>query len=110
DTDDMRESPSIDIVNGLIELGADVQAYDPIAMEAARKHLDKRVRFCTDAYETAAGADALLLITSWNEFKALDMEKIKENMRQPVLLDGRNVYDPLEMRALGFTYAGVGRR
>lgn len=110
DTDDMRESPSIDIVNGLIKMGADVQAYDPIAMEAARKHLDTRVRFCTDAYETAAGADALLLITSWNEFKALDMEKIRENMRQPVLLDGRNVYDPLEMREIGFTYAGVGRR
>ncbi|HEX8227801.1 MAG TPA: UDP-glucose/GDP-mannose dehydrogenase family protein [Chloroflexia bacterium] len=110
DTDDMRESPSIDIVNGLLDLGADVQAYDPIANEVARKHLDKRVRFCNDAYATAAGADALLLITSWNEFKALDMERVKESMRQPVLLDGRNVYDPVEMRELGFTYAGVGRR
>ncbi|HYP18714.1 MAG TPA: UDP-glucose/GDP-mannose dehydrogenase family protein [Chloroflexia bacterium] len=110
DTDDMRESPSIDIVNALSELGADIQAYDPIAMEAASKHLNGKVRFCRDAYETAAGADALLLITSWNEFKALDMDKIKESMRRPVLLDGRNVYDPVEMRELGFTYAGVGRR
>jgi UDPglucose 6-dehydrogenase len=110
DTDDMRESPSIDIVNALCDLGADIQAYDPIAMGAARRHLHEKVRFCADAYETAAGADALLLITSWNEFKALDMEKIRESMRQPVLLDGRNVYDPVEMRELGFTYAGVGRR
>jgi UDPglucose 6-dehydrogenase len=110
DTDDMRESPSIDIVNSLLGMGADVQAYDPIAMEAASKHLDSKVRFCSDAYETAAGADALLLITSWNEFKALDMGKVRESMRQPVLLDGRNVYDPVEMRDLGFTYAGVGRR
>ncbi len=110
DTDDMRESPSIDIVNGLIEKGAEVQAYDPIAMQAARDHLDKRVKFCTDAYETAAGCDALLLITSWNEFKALDMEQIKASMRRPILLDGRNLYDPEEVRAMGFTYAGVGRR
>lgn len=110
DTDDMRESPAIDIVNGLIKLGADVQAYDPIAMEAASRYLNDKVRFCTDAYETAAGADALLLITSWNEFKQLDMEKIKESMRRPILLDGRNVYDPQELRELGFTYAGVGRR
>lgn len=110
DTDDMRESPSIDIVNGLIERGAEVQAYDPIAMQVAREHLDKRVKFCTDAYETAAGCDALLLVTAWNEFKALDMDQVRASMKRPVLLDGRNLYDPEEVRGIGFTYAGVGRR
>jgi UDPglucose 6-dehydrogenase len=77
-------------------------------MENARE-LMKGVRFCTDAYEAASGADALLLLTAWNEFKRLDMERLHQEMRQPVLLDGRNVYDPDEMRELGFQYAGVGR-
>lgn len=110
DTDDMRESPAIDIVNGLIERGAAVQAYDPIAMTVAREHLDKNVKFCMDAYETAAGCDALLLVTAWNEFKGLDMEQLKGTMRRPVLVDGRNLYDPDELREMGFTYVGVGRR
>jgi UDPglucose 6-dehydrogenase len=109
DTDDMRESPAIDIVNILIERGACVQAYDPIAMEAARDHMDG-ANFCSDAYETAKDADVLLLITAWNEFKLLDMEKIRDLMKKPVLVDGRNVYDPKELRDLGFTYTGVGRR
>jgi UDPglucose 6-dehydrogenase len=108
DTDDMRESPAIDIINLLLEKGAEVQAYDPNAMDTARSLL-KGVSFCADAYEAAVGADALMLVTAWNEFKQLDMERVRDLMRQPVLLDGRNVYDPQEMRALGFKYAGVGR-
>jgi UDPglucose 6-dehydrogenase len=108
DTDDMRESPAIDIINMLVEKGAEVQAYDPIAMDAARAIL-KNIRYCANAYEAAAGADALLLVTAWNEFKQLDMEQVRRLMRRPVLVDGRNVYDPHEMRELGFTYAGVGR-
>ncbi len=108
DTDDMRESPALDIIKALVDKGAEVQAYDPIAMDAARDQI-KGVAFCSDAYETASGADALLLVTAWNEFKFLDMEKIRSLMRHPVLVDGRNVYDPKEMRDLGFTYAGVGR-
>ncbi|MEO6458543.1 MAG: UDP-glucose/GDP-mannose dehydrogenase family protein, partial [Chloroflexia bacterium] len=108
DTDDLREAPSIDIINALLEMGAKVRAYDPIAVEVAREHL-KGVDFCSNAYETAKDADALLLITDWNEFKQLDMEEIHKLMKQPVLVDGRNVYDPRAMRELGFTYSGVGR-
>jgi UDPglucose 6-dehydrogenase len=108
DTDDMRESPSIDIIQALLKAGARVQAYDPIAMEASRELFDN-VAFCCDAYEAAKGADAVLLVTAWNEFKQLDMERVKSLMRNPVILDGRNIYDPSEVRDLGFTYAGVGR-
>ena len=108
DTDDMRESPAIDILNALRDLGAEVRAYDPVGMENAREVING-ISYCTDAYEVAAGADALLLLTAWNEFKHLDMDKIRASMRKPVLLDGRNVYDPVEMRELGFSYAGVGR-
>ena len=108
DTDDMRESPSVEIIQGLQAKGARIQAYDPIAMEASRESL-RDVHYCSDAYEAADGVDALLLITAWNEFKQLDMEKIRSVMRGSVLVDGRNIYDPVEMREFGFTYAGVGR-
>jgi UDPglucose 6-dehydrogenase len=108
DTDDMRESPSIEVIDMLREKGACVQAYDPVAMEAAREWIEG-VAYCADAYEVAKDADALLLITAWNEFKQLDMARIRDLMRNPVLVDGRNVYDPKEVRELGFTYAGVGR-
>lgn len=109
DTDDMRESPALDIIDALQSAGARVQVYDPVAMTAARQYLDGKVDYCGDAYEVAKDADALLLITAWNEFKQLDMERLRDLMKQPILLDGRNVYDPREMRAMGFTYAGVGR-
>jgi UDPglucose 6-dehydrogenase len=108
DTDDMRESPAIDIISWLQEQGAVIRAYDPIAMEAAREYFPD-LQFCRDAYEVAEGADALLLITAWNEFKQLDMDRLRASMKGKVLLDGRNIYDPKEMRALGFSYAGVGR-
>lgn len=108
DTDDMRESPAIDIINGLQARGATIQAYDPIAMEASRESL-RDVQYCSDAYEAANGADALLLITAWNEFKQLDMERLRAAMKGSVLVDGRNIYDPAEMRQFDFTYAGVGR-
>jgi UDPglucose 6-dehydrogenase len=108
DTDDLRESPSLEILQALKEKGAQIQVFDPVGMEPARKMLDG-VQFCADAYEAASGADAVLLLTAWNEFKHLDMDRLRESMRQPVLLDGRNVYDPKEMRDFGFQYAGVGR-
>jgi len=108
DTDDMRESPSIDIIAGLQAAGATIQAYDPIAMESSRQALTD-VCYCNDAYEAATDVDALLLITAWNEFKQLDMEKVRSLMRGSVLVDGRNIYDPGELRDYGFTYAGVGR-
>ncbi|MCR4405674.1 MAG: UDP-glucose/GDP-mannose dehydrogenase family protein [Anaerolineae bacterium] len=107
-TDDMREAPSVEIIHLLQNEGAHIQAYDPVAMDRARQILSG-VIFCKDAYEVAQGCDALLIVTEWNEFKHLDMGWIKQAMRQPILIDGRNIYDPETMKALGFVYRGVGR-
>ena len=108
DTDDLRESPSLDIIRTLQSKGAEVNAFDPVGMELASRVL-KDVNFCSDAYEAAKDADAVLLLTAWNEFKHLDMERLHAVMRHPVLVDGRNIYDPEEIRELGFQYSGVGR-
>ncbi len=107
-TDDMREAPSVDVIRALEHAGARVKAYDPVAIERAAEYIPE-VTFCATAYDAAKEADALLLITEWNEFKQLNWEKIKSFMRTPIILDGRNLYDPEEMRDLGFTYWGVGR-
>lgn len=107
-TDDMRDAPSIEIIHMLQHEGAHVKAYDPVAMNNARKILNN-VTYCDSPYEVADGADALVLVTEWNEFKQLDMARIARSMRQPVLFDGRNIYEPEKMRALGFIYRGVGR-
>lgn len=107
-TDDMREAPSLDLAQAFLIGGAAVRAYDPVAMENARRLLPA-VTLCPDPYTLAEGCDALVVVTDWNEFKHLDLERIRDAMRQPVLLDGRNIYDPAEMRALGFTYLGMGR-
>lgn len=107
-TDDMREAASVDIIKRLQERGASIRAYDPVAMEAAQEIMPD-VLYCATAYDVAKGADALLLVTEWNEFKQLDFDKIKRFMRQPILLDGRNVYDPATMAERGFIYRGVGR-
>ncbi|MGQ9569046.1 MAG: UDP-glucose dehydrogenase family protein [Anaerolineae bacterium] len=107
-TDDIREAPAVEVIHLLQNEGAIVQAYDPAAMEAARQVL-QNVRLCPDPYAAAEGADALILVTEWNEFKHLDFRRIKALMRQPILIDGRNIYDPAEMRSLGFQYYGVGR-
>jgi UDPglucose 6-dehydrogenase len=88
--------------------GAWVKAYDPVAMENAARMLQS-VKLCEDAYETAEGCDALVLATEWNEFKNLDLERMKQIMKKPVIVDGRNLYDPAKMHKLGFTYRGVGR-
>ena len=109
DTDDMRDAPSVEIINLLRYEGAEVRAYDPVATDNARRILGDAVTYCQDPYQVAQGADALLLVAEWNEFKQLNMERVKALMRQPVLLDGRNIYDPQRMRNLGFTYRGVGR-
>ncbi|MDD2695424.1 MAG: UDP-glucose/GDP-mannose dehydrogenase family protein [Anaerolineales bacterium] len=107
-TDDMRDAPSITISELLLAEGARVRAYDPVAMENARE-LMPRVELCNDPYSMAQGCHALLLITEWNEFKHLDLARVREGMRQPVILDGRNIYDPAVMAALGFHYRGLGR-
>jgi UDPglucose 6-dehydrogenase len=107
-TDDLREAPALEIIHLLVQEGAQVQAYDPAAMDHAQQLLPS-VRMCGDAYEVAQGAHALILMTDWNEFKSLNMKRIKESMLYPLLVDGRNIYDPKEMSALGFHYRGMGR-
>ena len=107
-TDDIRESPSLEIIHLLQNEGALVRAYDPEAMAGAAQALTK-VALCEDPYEVAVGADALVLITDWNEFKQLDFERIYEAMRRPVIIDGRNLWDPHQLSELGFNYYGIGR-
>ena len=107
-TDDMREAPSIDIARALISQGAVVKAYDPVAMPIAALLLPE-VLMQPDPYALAEGCDALMVVTDWNEFKQLDLEHVRDLMNQPVLLDGRNIYDPKQMAALKFTYRGIGR-
>lgn len=108
-TDDMRDSPSIPLVEHLIAQGATVQAFDPASMDHARVMLPAGVRYCDDAYAVAEGADVVVLVTEWNEFRSLDLGRLKRTMKQPVLVDLRNVYDPQRMAAMGFAYDSVGR-
>ncbi len=107
-TDDMRNAPSLDILPALIEAGAAVRAYDPEGLDEAKKLLDG-VAWCEGAYEALEGADALVIITEWNAFRALDLARVKELMKAPVMVDLRNIYDPREMAAAGFDYTGIGR-
>lgn len=107
-TDDMREAPSIDIIQGLLDKGANVVAYDPQGMAPAREMMDK-VSFAKGAYEVASGADALVLITEWNEFRSLDLNRLRETMKTPILVDLRNVYSHSEASKHGFAYYSVGR-
>jgi UDPglucose 6-dehydrogenase len=109
ETDDMRESPAIEIIKEMLNLGARVKAYDPVAMEEAKHCLDGKVEYATDEYEAIRDADALVIITEWNQFRALDMEKVKSLLKSPKIADLRNIYEPKDMRALGFEYIGVGR-
>lgn len=108
DTDDMRDAPSITIIRELQKDGAKIKAYDPIAMPNAHTIL-KNVTYVTNAYDAAISCDLLIVVTEWNEFRQLDLHKIKSLMRTPNLLDGRNIYDPVSAQKLGYTYKGVGR-
>jgi len=107
-TDDMRGAPSLDIITLLKQEGVVVKAYDPVA-EAVARRLIPDIIYCSNPYEAADGADALVVVTEWKEFKRLDLLKIKSLMKSPVIIDGRNIYDPAKMRALGFVYRGIGR-
>ena len=107
-TDDMREAPAVEIIHLLQSEGARVKAYDPAANEAARM-LVPGVELCSDAYAVAEEADALLLLTNWSEFRRLDLDRLRQSMRYPLLVDGRNLYDPREMVAKGFFYQPIGR-
>ena len=107
-TDDMRDSPSLVIVPRLIEAGATVRAFDPVGMDEAKKALDGPV-WCRDAYDAMDGADAVAIVTEWNEFRALNLERVKSLLKKPVMIDLRNVYRPQQMRDTGFDYVSIGR-
>jgi UDPglucose 6-dehydrogenase len=107
-TDDVREAPAIDVIENLMQKGADVRAYDPKAMPVLKAQMNS-IQYCKDPYAVATGADALLIVTEWDEFRQLDLDRIKSLMRRPVIVDGRNIFDPKTMRERGFVYRGVGR-
>ena len=108
-TDDMREAPAIPIIERLLALGAIVRAYDPAAAPVARLLFDGRIALCDKSYDALVGADALAIVTEWNEFREPDFGKMRSLLREPVVFDGRNIYSPEHMRALGFTYFSIGR-
>lgn len=109
-TDDMREAPSVVVINSLLELGATVNAYDPAAMENAKFYLGETINYVNDQYDAIENADALLILTEWNEFRNPDFGKIKDVLKNPVIFDGRNIFSPSKMKELGFKYYSIGRR
>jgi UDPglucose 6-dehydrogenase len=104
----MRESPSIPLVTGLLDMGARVRAHDPVGMEQARKELPN-IEYVDDPYACVKGADAMVVVTEWVQYRTLDLERLKQDMAQPVVIDLRNIYRPEDMAANGFTYESVGR-
>jgi UDPglucose 6-dehydrogenase len=108
-TDDLRESPAMAILDGMLAAGAEVQAYDPIGMPIASQSPRTGLRYCDDEYQAAAGCDALVVATEWNQFRALDADRLRSAMKAPVIVDLRNIYEPEAMRAKGFDYTCVGR-
>jgi len=109
-TDDMRDARSVEVVGLLLAAGASVRAYDPVATDNARAVLPPSVRYCASTYEAAEGADAVALVTEWNEFKFINLERLRSVMRRPVVFDGRNLWEPERMRRLGFEYHSIGRK
>lgn len=108
-TDDMREAPSLSVIGALMEAGAGIRAFDPVATPNARKLLGAGVHFCANPYEALEGADALVIVTEWNEFRNPDFDRIKKLLKAPIIFDGRNLYNPALMRGMGFSYFGIGR-
>ncbi|MBZ0177901.1 MAG: UDP-glucose/GDP-mannose dehydrogenase family protein [Melioribacteraceae bacterium] len=108
-TDDMREAPSLVVINGLLEAGAKVSAYDPAAMENAKFYLKDSIEYAADQYSALGNSDALLIITEWNEFRNPEFDKLKDLLKNPVIFDGRNIYTPMKMLELGFKYYSIGR-
>ena len=109
ETDDMREAPSLTVVEGLLERGARVQVHDPQALRVARRHFGDRVVYCEHNYDALVGADALLILTEWKPYRRPDFQRMRTLLRQPVIFDGRNLFDPARMRELGYEYHSVGR-
>jgi UDPglucose 6-dehydrogenase len=111
DTDDIRESPAIDVIKKLLDAGAIVTAYDPAASERAKTLLpvSDKMRYADDLYEAAKDADAVLILTDWKEFSAIDLPRLNQAVRFPIVIDGRNLYKPKQMQDHGFTYVSIGR-
>ncbi|MBI4611373.1 MAG: UDP-glucose/GDP-mannose dehydrogenase family protein, partial [Candidatus Rokubacteria bacterium] len=109
-TDDMREAKSVEVLSLLHEAGAGLKVYDPVATDNAKTLLPPGVRYCTSPYEAAEGVDALVLVTEWNEFRFVNLERLRSLMRRPLIFDGRNLYEPERMRRLGFEYHAIGRK
>jgi UDPglucose 6-dehydrogenase len=108
-TDDMRESPALTLIEALLAAGASVVGHDPAAMHEAQRRLGARIAYAPTNYDALAGADALVVVTDWNEYRFPDFGRIKSSLKSPVVIDGRNLYDPAKMAQLGFTYRSVGR-
>ncbi len=108
-TDDMREAPSLTLIDDLLAAGAEVVAHDPVAMEEARRRLGDRISYAETNYDAIDGADALIVVTDWNEYRHPDFARIRSALKRPVLIDGRNLYDPAKLGTLGFTYLSIGR-
>jgi UDPglucose 6-dehydrogenase len=108
-TDDIRESPAMSLVQTLLQEGCKISAYDPAAQERAKEVLNSSIEYASDAYEAARDADALLILTEWDEFASLDLDRLHQRLKYPIIIDGRNLYDPEVMAARGFTYYSVGR-
>jgi UDPglucose 6-dehydrogenase len=109
-TDDMREAPAVIIINGLLEAGAKIQAYDPQAMEEAHRIFGDKITLTKDEYETVKDVDALLVITEWNEFREPNLDLLRNSMKHPIIFDGRNIYEPMKMASAGFSYYSLGRK
>ena len=108
-TDDMREAPSLVLIEELLAAGASVVAHDPVAMHETERRIGDRIGYAENGYDALEGADALVVVTDWNEYRHPDFARIKRTLKAPVVVDGRNLYDARKMRALGFTYESIGR-
>ncbi|MDO8527729.1 MAG: UDP-glucose/GDP-mannose dehydrogenase family protein, partial [Deltaproteobacteria bacterium] len=109
ETDDIRQAPAIFLIEKLLKMGAHIRAFDPVAMENARAIFKDKVTFCEGNYQCLEGADALVIVTEWNEFRSPNFAKIKQLLKTPVLFDGRNLYSPEKLKELGFDYFSIGR-
>ena len=108
-TDDIREAPALTIINELLEAGAKIRAFDPEAMENVKALMGDKITFCDNQYDTIEGTDALVVVTEWNVFRTPDYDRIMSSLREPVVFDGRNVFDPVDMKERGFVYSSIGR-
>jgi UDPglucose 6-dehydrogenase len=106
----MRDAPAITVIEALLAAGAEVQAFDPEAMAEARKIFGARVHYARHSYDALNGASALLILTEWNEFRRPDFQRIRAALKQPVIFDGRNIYEPVDLQKLGFEYVSIGRK